>query len=238
MEKVHDPLAAIVAADKLATLLPAAAVMVPPPHVPVCPFGAVITRPAGKVSLKVTPLKLCVVFGLLIVKLNEVEPFSGMLAAPKDLTIAAGATTVILALDVLPVPPSVDVTGTLLFFTPDVVPVTFTETVQLVLNASVPAARLMELPTAVAVPPQVLFKFGVAATTSPVGRLSVKAIPVSATLVFGLVTLNVSVVVPFNGIVAAPKALAMAGGLATVRLAVAVFPAPPLVEVTLPVVLV
>ena len=45
-----------------------------------------------------------------MVKLKLVEPFSGMLAAPKALMITGGPTTVIDALEVLPVPPSVDVT--------------------------------------------------------------------------------------------------------------------------------
>src|ERR1041385_5244253 len=49
---------------------------------------------------------------------------------------------------------------------------------------------------------------------------------------------NVRLVVPFNGMVAAPKALAMDGGEATVKLAVAVLPVPPLVELTAPVVFV
>jgi hypothetical protein len=52
------------------------------------------------------------------------------------------------------------------------------------------------------------------------------------------VILNVSEVVPFSGMLAAPKALAMLGAVATVRLAVAVLPVPPLAEVTAPVVLV
>ena len=113
------------------------------------------------------------------------------------------------AFDVLPVPPSVDVTWTLLFFTPAVVPCTLTETVQLALAANVPAERLM-LPdpaTAVAVPPQVLFKPLGVATTNPAGRLSVKAMPVSARLVLGFWMVNVSEVVPFSGMLAAPKAL-------------------------------
>src|SRR5215472_9445084 len=163
-----------------------------------------------------------------------------MLAAPNDLIRIGGPTTVIEALDVLPVPPSVEVTCTLLFFTPAVVPCTLMETVQLALVASVPALKLTEPEPAlaVAVPPHVLFRaFGVA-TTSPAGRLSVKAMPVSATLVFGLVMLSVSEVVPFSGMLAAPNALAIVGGEATVRFAVAVLPVPPLVEVTLPVVLV
>src|SRR5262249_43200460 len=154
--------------------------------------------------------------------------------------ITGGATTVIEAFDVLPVPPSVEVACTLLFFTPAVVPCTSTDTVQEVLAARVPPERLTELapPTAVAAPPQVFVWLGGEATTRPAGRLSVKAMPLSVTPAFALVMVKVSDVVPFNGMVAAPKALAMLGGLATVRLAVAVLPVPPLVEVTAPVVLV
>ena len=47
------------------------------------------------------------------------------------------------ALEVFPVPPSVEVTWTLLFFTPAVVPCTLTETVQEALAAKVPAERLI-----------------------------------------------------------------------------------------------
>ena len=122
-----------------------------------------------------------------MVKVRLVEPFSGMLAAPNALIMTGGATTVMEALEVLPVPPSVEVTWTLLFFTPAVVPCTLTETVQLALAAKVPAERLI-LPdpaTAVAVPPQVLFNALGVATTKPAGRLSVKAIPVRASVVFG-----------------------------------------------------
>src|SRR5579864_2599380 len=116
-----------------------------------------------------------------MVKLSEVEPFSGMLAAPKALMITGGPVTVMEALDVLPAPASVEVTWTLLFFTPAVVPVTFTDTVQLALEASVAPLRLTtpEPATAVAVPPHVLVNALGVATTRPAGRLSVKAIPVS-----------------------------------------------------------
>jgi hypothetical protein len=47
--------------------------------------------------------------------------------------------------------------------------------------------------------------------------------------------LNVRVVVPFNGIVDAPKAFTIVGGVATVSGAVAVLPVPPFVEETAPV---
>src|SRR5882724_622054 len=162
-----------------------------------------------------------------------------MLAAPNALIITGGATTVMEALEVFPVPPSVEVTCTLLFLVPAVVPVTFTDNVHEALTATVPPDRLTdpEPATAVAVPPHVLVRpFGVA-TTKPAGRLSVNATPVSATPAFGFVMVKVSEVEPFSGIVAAPNALLIVGGAATVRLADAVLPVPPFVEVTFPVVL-
>ena len=72
---------------------------------------------------------------------------------------------------------------------------------------------------AVAVPPQVLFRLGVGATTSPAGRLSVNATPVILRFWLLLVKVNVRLVVPFSGIVDAPNALAILGGLMTVRFA-------------------
>jgi len=185
-ENVQELLAAIVPPLRLITLVPAVAVIVPAPQEPVRPFGVETTRPAGSVSLNATPVS-GTVLELVIVKLRLVDPFSGMLAAPKAFAIVGGPTTVMEALDVLPVPPSVEVTWTLLFFTPAVVPCTLTETVQLALAARVPAERLM-LPdpaTAVAVPPQVLFRPDGVATTNPAGRLSVKAMPFSVTFVLG-----------------------------------------------------
>jgi hypothetical protein len=108
-ENVQLELAAIVPPLRLITLVPAVAVIVPAPQVPVRPFGVETTRPAGNVSLKATPVT-AVVLLFWMVKLSEVEPFSGMLAAPKALMITGGPTTVMEAFDVLPVPPSVEVT--------------------------------------------------------------------------------------------------------------------------------
>lgn len=109
-ENVQEEFAAIVPPLRLMAFVPCVAVMVPAPHVPVRPLGLEMTRPAGSVSLKTTPLRAIVLLGLVMVKLSEVEPFSGMLAAPNALAIVGGATTVIDALEVLPAPPSVDVT--------------------------------------------------------------------------------------------------------------------------------
>jgi hypothetical protein len=44
------------------------------------------------------------------VKVTDVVPFSGMLAAPKAFEIVGGATTVMEAFDVLPFPAFVEVT--------------------------------------------------------------------------------------------------------------------------------
>jgi hypothetical protein len=232
IENVHEALAASAAPDKTITLVPCVAVIVPPPHDPVCPLGVVITRPAGSVSVNATPERSCVVFGLLIVKLNDVEPFSGILAAPNALLIVGGAATVMLAFDVLPVPPLVDVTCTLLFFTPAVVPVTFTETVQLAVGARLAPDRVTvdEPFAAVAVPLQLLVRFPGVATTRPAGRLSVNATPFRVRLELVLFSVKVRLVVPFRGTVAAPNALTIVGGLITVRFADEVSPVPASVE--------
>src|SRR5580692_2152597 len=145
-----------------------------------------------------------------------------MLAAPNALMITGGPTTVTLAVEVLPVPPSADVACTLM------------DTPQDALEARVPADTLTwpDPATPVAVPPQELVRLFGVATTRPAGRLSVNDSPLSATAAFGLVMLKVSEVVPFSGIAGAPNALVIVGGLATVRFAVAVLPVPPLVELT------
>jgi hypothetical protein len=74
------------------------------------------------------------------------------------------------------------------------------------------------------VPPQLLAKFGVAATTNPAGSVSVNATPVRPLAVFGFWTVTVSDVVPFIGILGAPKALLMLGGTTTGKPAVVVPP--------------
>ena len=116
-------MAARVPADRLTMPEPAVAVAVPP-QVLDKPLGVATTKPAGKVSVKAKPLRLELAFGLLIVKVSEVVPFSAMLEAPKALVMAGGVAkeTVTLALAVFPVPPSVEVMVTLLFFRPVVVP--------------------------------------------------------------------------------------------------------------------
>src|SRR5260370_95381 len=175
---------------------PATAVATPP-QVLVSPLGVATTKPAGSVSVNATPVSATALApGLVMVKVSDVVPFSGIAAAPKALAIEGGATSLMIisddvpglvAFDVLPVPPSVDVTCTLLCFTPAVVLVISTFTVHEALGASVPADKLTDVApaTAVVVPPQVLFAFGGLARIKPAGRLSVNAIPVRATVALG-----------------------------------------------------
>ena len=58
---VHELFAAMVPPERLIVLVPAVAVIVPAPQVPVKPFGVEITRPAGNVSLNATPVSATVV---------------------------------------------------------------------------------------------------------------------------------------------------------------------------------
>jgi len=66
------------------------------------------------------------------------------------------------------------------------------------------------------------------ATFSPDGRKSPNATPFSAAVVFGLVTVNLRVVVWFRWMPAAPNALAICGGPSTVTVAVLLVPPGPL----------
>lgn len=211
---VQLELVPIVPPERLTVPEPALAVIVPPPQEPVTPFGLETCRPAGRLSVNATPCRTVVELLFWIRNVSDVEPPSGTDATPKNLMITGGATTVIEAFEVLPTPPSVDVTCTELFLIPALVPCTLTVMVQPPLAASIPPDRLMLAApaVAVAVPPQLLVRFGVPATTSPAGRLSVNAIPLSAALGFGLEIVNVSDVDPFSGIPAAPNALVIVGG--------------------------
>jgi hypothetical protein len=147
MANAQELLDAMVAPERFTTLLACVAVMVPPPQLPRIPFGVEITNPAGKMSLNVMALSAVAEFVLLIVKLSDVEPFNGTLAAPNALASTGGATTVTAALAVFPVPASFEVLVTELFFTPAVAPVTskviaHTVITQEEVAASVPPARL------------------------------------------------------------------------------------------------
>jgi hypothetical protein len=182
-----------------------------------------------------TPVNAAVAFGLLAVNVSVVELLSGTVAAAKAFVKLGGATTVSVALDVSPVPPSVEDTVTELFFTPADVPVTFREKVHDAPAVSDAPLRLTELAVAVAVivpPPQLPLRLFGVATTRPAGSVSVKPMPVSGPLAAGLVTVNPSDVDPPSATDDAPKAFPIWTAPATCSEAVAVFPVPPFVDVT------
>jgi hypothetical protein len=243
-ENVQEPPAAIVPPERLTTEKPETVpvVIVPEPHDPVSPFVFGTARPAGSVSPKPTPVSATVAFGLVMVKVRVVVPFRLMLAAPNALAILGGPITVMLAVLLgAPAPLSVDEIGpVVLFCTPAATPVTFRLIVHEVFAASVPPARLIDPDpaAAVTVPLQVVVRLFGVATCSPAGSVSLNATPVRASDVFGLLSVKVSEVFAPTRMLAAPNALVIVGGVPTVKLAEAVLPVPPLVEVTLPVVLV
>ena len=166
---------------------PAAAVAVPV-HVVVSPLGVATTRPVGSVSVNATPVR-AIAFNavLLMVKLNEVLPFSGIDVAPKLLLMEGGAPTDRLAVAVLPVPPLVELTlPVVLVYWPDDAPVTFTENVQEPLAAMLAPERLITLVPWVAVivpPPQLPLKPLGVEISSPAGSVSLKPTPFSAVAV-------------------------------------------------------
>jgi hypothetical protein len=197
-----------------------------------------VVNPEGSVSVNPTPVRATVALGLVMVKVRvEVPPFGRTRFGLKDLAIIGGATTVIDAEAVFPVPPFVALTlPDTLFFTPAVAPVTVTVIMQLLLDASVPPLKLI-VPGAVvvSVPPH-CDELPVV-TVSPPGSVSVNPIPFSVVVVFGLVIVNVSVAVPPIGIVVASKLFEIDGGPTTVNVAVfEVVPAPLSFELIAPVV--
>ena len=95
---VHDAPVAIFAPDKLTLLDPAVALTVPAVHEFVSPLEFATTIPAGKASVKATPVRPATFApGLVIVKLRVVFPFSGMRGAPKDFVMEGGSSTATLA---------------------------------------------------------------------------------------------------------------------------------------------
>jgi len=126
-ETVHGPLVPIEPPLKLTDVAPATGENVPP-QLFTAPGGVATTRPVGKLSVKPTPVS-DIEFGLLRVKVSEVEPFSGMLDAPKAFEIVGGPITVSVAVLLTgPVPASNVLTPeAVLLKLPAVVPVTVTE---------------------------------------------------------------------------------------------------------------
>jgi hypothetical protein len=100
--KVQEALAASVAVDRLTLLLPAVAVMAPPPHDPVNPLGVATVIPAGKVSVNANPVADAEVSVFVTVKLNWLLCPARMVDGENDLPIVGAACTVRFALAAVP----------------------------------------------------------------------------------------------------------------------------------------
>ncbi len=86
----------------------AVVVSVPPQTVAV---ALATVRPVGNVSVNATPLRAtALAAGLVMVNVSDVVAFSAMLLGLNTLAMDGGATTLIAAEAVPPVPPSVEVT--------------------------------------------------------------------------------------------------------------------------------
>ena len=90
---VQDAPAARLTPVKL-TIDDAATAVGVPPHVFESPLGVATTRPAGRLSVKFTPVKVVVVLGLLITNVSAVELPVKIGFAVNALLITGGATTV------------------------------------------------------------------------------------------------------------------------------------------------
>jgi hypothetical protein len=194
--------------------------------------------PAGSVSVNATPLNATVELGLVIVNIKLEFPLGTMVLGLNALLIIGGATTVIDAEAVLPVPPFVALTVPLvLFFTPAVAPVTVTVIVQLPLDARLPPLKLIWFGDVVVSVPLHCDEVPVT-TVNPAGSVSVNVTPVKAVVVFGLATVKLNTLVPPRGIVAALNDFEIDGGPTTVSVAVfEVAPVPLSFELIAPVVL-
>src|SRR5687768_18519118 len=89
--KVHVAPPVKVAPERLTLPEPSAAVIVPPPQLPVRPLGVATIIPDGRLSIKPIPVSV-LLFGLPRVKLNVVEPLGGTDTVPKALLMVGGAT--------------------------------------------------------------------------------------------------------------------------------------------------
>lgn len=222
-----DPPLSVKLVDPVVAPVKVALVHVVDPAAPTC-------VPVGRPSLTPTPVRATVLAAGLVIVMVIVEfVLSATIVGAKALVIVGGISTAKVAvLDVVPVPPLVELTAPdVLEATPEVVSDTLTDTAHVVPGVVIdPPVRLMLLALAVAVkvPPQELVAFGVEATTIPDGKVSLTAMPDSATvLADGLVIVRVKVEVPVvTAMLATLKALVMVGGATTTMVAEDVLPVP------------
>ena len=88
--KLHEALSARVAPVRLTLPAPAAAVIVPPPQLPLRPLGFASTCPDGSVSVNPIPVRARLGLGFEMLKVRFVAPFNATLALPYAFAIMGG----------------------------------------------------------------------------------------------------------------------------------------------------
>jgi hypothetical protein len=215
---VQVVLAATVPPDRDTELVPAVAVTVPK-QVSVTPGMLATSSPLGRVSENARPVS-STLFELPMVNVRVVVWVVNRLAEPNAFENVGGTVTSMLAVAAGAAGASFEVSvEVVLFLVPPTVPWTVTSRTQVA-----PAGRLLPdmviveggptAPTTEPVPPQKGANVKGPGIVSPAGRVSVNATPVSPT-VFGLVMVNVRVVVPSTGTVGVWNAFENVGGAIT-----------------------
>ena len=213
---VQVPLIGITPPARITEPVPAVAVTVPP-QVLTKPLGLATSKPAGRLSVTATPDRAVVAFGLVMVMVKVVTPFSGITATPNALLIVGGMATITVAVAGFKLwGASVVVRRELVFtFTPTVVPRITYVRVQVPFAGMVPPVTVTLLAFSDPARKQE-FTMAPAGKLRPVGRMSENATPVTG-IALGLVNVKVSVVVAPRGKAGAPNAFVIAGGKATIN---------------------
>ena len=197
--------------------VPGTAVIVGVPlQVPATPLGVAIARPGGKPSVKVRPLRAGAPAGLVMVKVRiefwptpTVAGLKALVSVGSDCTVSVALTAEVVTLAV-----PVMLAASVLAYVPATLLVTSTVTVHEACAAFIvaPVTVMTPLPAAAVTAPvpdgHELVTFGVAATTTLAGSVSVKLMPDWAGLPAPFVSVKVSVEIPPWSIVAGAKALA------------------------------
>jgi hypothetical protein len=100
--KMHCDPAATVPPERLIEPLPAIAVIVPPPHDPVRPFGVATTRPDGRVSVNARPVAPVELSVFVTVKISWLVPPGAMVEGLNKIPSVGGEVTVKVALAAVP----------------------------------------------------------------------------------------------------------------------------------------
>ena len=199
------------------TPVPAVAVMVGVPPQPfTSPFGVPITRPGGKPSVKVRPLRAGAPAGLVMVKVStEFCPTPTVVGLNALVSVGSACTVSVALTPVVSTRCAAEMLAAfVLLYVPTVLLVTSTVTVHEACAAFIvaPVTVMTPLPAVAVTTPvplgQLAVTFGVAAITTLAGSVSVKLIPDWAGLPAPFVSVKVSVETPPCPIVTGAKALA------------------------------